>query len=292
MLSIVYITMNRSCELIRSILSCEEHISIEHEYVIVDNGSTDSTEQDIANLDKALNIRYYKQEKNLGVAGGRNLGYRLAAGDVCYFIDDDAVVSTEGLILDKAYETIRNNEELFAMSTNCFDTAKNCQVVGGFRRGEPFGKMGYVKGFTGFSHFIAKFRISWDTLYPENIIYGSEELYFALNTFREGKKILYFEPMCITHMPSQSTRNSPYWQKKNAYINTYVIKKYFVPSALRWLSFLLFMGRALKNERGKIWRLPEYCREVKARYDAQYQRRMRVKQMWELIRLYGFMSSI
>ena len=292
MLSIVYITMNRSQELIRSILSCEEHISIEHEYVIVDNGSTDSTEQDIANLDKALNIRYYKQEKNLGVAGGRNLGYRLAAGDVCYFIDDDAVVSTEGLILDEAYETILRDEELFAMSTNCFDTAKNCYVVGGFRRGEPFGKMGYVKGFTGFSHFIAKHRISWDGLYPDNIIYGSEELYFALSTFREGKKILYFEPMCITHMPSQSTRKSPYWQKKNAYINTYVIKKYFMPGIFQWLSFLLFMGRALKNEHGRIWRLPEYCREVKARYDVRYRRGMRVEQMWELIRLYGFLASI
>ena len=37
MLSIVYITMNRSSELIRSIESCERCVTIEHDYVVVDN---------------------------------------------------------------------------------------------------------------------------------------------------------------------------------------------------------------------------------------------------------------
>lgn len=285
--------MNRSAELIRSILSCEEHISIDHEYIIIDNGSTDSTEYDILNLNKKLkNIKYYKQETNLGVARGRNLGYLLASGEICYFIDDDAVVSTEGMILDEGYKAILSDNDLFAMSTNCFDTSKDCFVIGGFRKGEPFGKMGYVKGFTGFSHFIAKYRIQWDYLYPNNIMYGSEELYFALNTFREGKKILFFEPMCITHIPSSSTRNSSYWQKKNAYINTYVIKKYFVPAIFMWLSFFFFLGRALKNEHFKFWNLFDYCREAKLRYDSKYCRKMSILQEFQLIKLYGILSAL
>ena len=90
MLSIVYITMNRSKELIRSIESCERCITIDHDYVVLDNASTDDKENQVEILkNKGLKIIYSKQKENHGVAGGRNLAYELADGDVCYFIDDD-----------------------------------------------------------------------------------------------------------------------------------------------------------------------------------------------------------
>ena len=52
-------------------------MSIEHEYVIVDNGSKDDTEAKInALIADRMNIRYLRQESNRGVSGGRNIGFR------------------------------------------------------------------------------------------------------------------------------------------------------------------------------------------------------------------------
>lgn len=285
--------MNRSSELVRSILSCEERISIDHEYVIIDNGSTDTTEADITDLTKNVaNIYYYKQKKNLGVAGGRNLGYKLASGEICYFIDDDAVVSTKGKILDSAYEYIHSNSELFAMSTNCFDHKKNEYVVGGFQKKSREDKPCYVKGFTGFSHFIAKNRFPKEYLYPDNLVYGSEELYFALCSFKYDGKIWYYQDMLVEHFPSVSTRNSPEWQKKNAYINTYVIKKYTYPVVVIWVSSIFFGLRAMRNEKYNISKLMDYYREAKKRYNKKYIDRLTLKQYFELLKKYRVMSIL
>lgn len=293
MLSIIYITMNRSEELKKSILSCETRVSVPHEYVIIDNGSTDNTEPMISGLKKSgLLINYFKQKKNMGVSEGRNIGYRLAKGDICYFIDDDAVVSTEGLIIDKAYNYLDGHADLYAMSTNCYDHKKNSYVVGGFSKKEKTFNATYVKGYTGFSHFISKTRYPKSYLYPNNLIYGSEELYFALSAFKHGGKIWYYKEMLVEHFPSLNTRNTPYWQKKNAYINTYVIKKYFYPQGVIWISSIFFAVRAFRNDSFKISGIKNYFIESRNRYDGQFRDPLSISQYCKLIKTYRMMSIL
>ena len=105
MLSILYVTRNRCEELKKSILSCEAHISMEHEYIIVDNGSADDTHLMVEDLiEQGLRIEYFKQTENKGVSEGRNIAFSLAKGEICYFIDDDAVIISDGFVLDDAYK--------------------------------------------------------------------------------------------------------------------------------------------------------------------------------------------
>ncbi len=60
-----------------------------YELIIVNDGSTDGTDQALAPyLCNSGNIRYIKQE-NKGHAGARNTGIRAAAGDFIAFIDSD-----------------------------------------------------------------------------------------------------------------------------------------------------------------------------------------------------------
>ena len=66
------------------------------ELILVDDGSTDGTEQLGAELAKRRGLRYLRQP-NRGVAAARNRGIREATGDVVAFTDDDCLVPPDWL---------------------------------------------------------------------------------------------------------------------------------------------------------------------------------------------------
>lgn len=66
----------------------------EYEVIVVDDGSSDNTEDLVAGLGLAYPVPLlYKQQSNLGPASARNLGARCARGDVLAFTDSDCVPS-------------------------------------------------------------------------------------------------------------------------------------------------------------------------------------------------------
>ncbi len=63
---------------------------------MVDDGSTDSTEQVVAQAskDSAIPVRYFRQE-NKGPAAARNVGIREAKSELILFTDDDIIPSPD-----------------------------------------------------------------------------------------------------------------------------------------------------------------------------------------------------
>lgn len=81
-------------ELVQSIL---EHVhSVTYEIIIVDNASKVDDAKAICEIygDKVTTIR---SEKNLGFAGGNNLGLKQAKGDYIFFINNDTVIEEDHL---------------------------------------------------------------------------------------------------------------------------------------------------------------------------------------------------
>jgi glycosyltransferase involved in cell wall biosynthesis len=62
------------------------------EVVVVDDGSTDSTEDVVLQAEHGLNIRYVHQER-MGRSAARNAGARLASAELLVFCDDDMIAS-------------------------------------------------------------------------------------------------------------------------------------------------------------------------------------------------------
>lgn len=85
--SVVIPTRNRATLIVRAIDSALLQDFNDFEIVIVDNGSTDGTEQVIANYNDPR-IRYFWQ-KNAGASAGRNRGAELARGRYVAFLDSD-----------------------------------------------------------------------------------------------------------------------------------------------------------------------------------------------------------
>lgn len=88
LVSVVIITHNRVNELVRCIQTVLKQQDPLFEILVVDNASEDGTCETIAAL--FPQVRIHRSETNLGVPGGRNIGFQIASGDICITIDDDA----------------------------------------------------------------------------------------------------------------------------------------------------------------------------------------------------------
>ena len=91
-----YNSANTIKRAIDSILN--QNTDLEYEIIVVDDGSTDNTEQVLKCYENDERIKYYKKE-NSGVADTRNYGVKMATGDYIIFVDSDDYIS-ENLLKD------------------------------------------------------------------------------------------------------------------------------------------------------------------------------------------------
>lgn len=118
-ISAVIVTRNRPSELKEAIGSLVNQVN---ELVVVDNGSEKGVLDGIKN--KFKNVKFIASNKNLGGAGGRNLGLKYTKGEYILFMDDDAKAgssmvkelslvltrySDAGIVQPKIYEKERKN---------------------------------------------------------------------------------------------------------------------------------------------------------------------------------------
>ncbi len=98
------------------------------EIILVDNGSREDHEIAFKNFE--LNINYIRSKKNLGFAGGNNLGLKYAKGEYLFLVNNDTEF-TAGL-LETLTETLDNNKRIGLISPkiNYFDKKKVIQYAG------------------------------------------------------------------------------------------------------------------------------------------------------------------
>ncbi len=99
LISIVTINYNNTddtCDFLESVL-CLDYDNLE--VIVVDNASKENPSEKLKAVYPAINI--ILSEKNLGFAGGNNLGVKQAKGDYLFFVNNDTVMMPdimEGLI--------------------------------------------------------------------------------------------------------------------------------------------------------------------------------------------------
>ncbi|WP_426092451.1 glycosyltransferase family A protein [Flavobacterium sp. DSR3-2] len=99
LISIIIPVYNAEHFIFETLSSCLDQSYSNIEVIIVNDGSTDSSEQVVSQF-KDQRIQYYKIN-NIGVCGARNYGIQKAQGDLIQFLDAD-----DALDKDKLYEQV------------------------------------------------------------------------------------------------------------------------------------------------------------------------------------------
>ena len=108
LVSVILPTYNRGYCISKSIESVLNQSYNELELIVVDDGSTDETENIVSTYvdKKQRRVRYIKLEKNAGVCNARNIGIKYAEGTYIAFQDSDDFWMPEKL--EKQMDAIKN----------------------------------------------------------------------------------------------------------------------------------------------------------------------------------------
>ena len=87
-ISVIIPTYNREQKIVKSVQSVLEQTYSNLEIIIVDDGSTDHTEQVVKEIQDER-IVYIRQAENQGVSAARNIGVANATADFIAFHDSD-----------------------------------------------------------------------------------------------------------------------------------------------------------------------------------------------------------
>jgi len=105
--TVVIPTFNRASIIVRAIRSVLGQTCQDWELIVVDDGSTDGTEQAVRGI-ADNRIRYIRHEQNRGGGAARNTGIRYAQGEYVAFLDSDDEWLPEKL--QKGLEVFRNSD--------------------------------------------------------------------------------------------------------------------------------------------------------------------------------------
>lgn len=294
-LSIAFITYNRKKELLRAINSCEKELSscrteFDYEYLIWDNYSEDGTEEYIKNGIMTSKLRYYRSNVNLGVAGGRNRVFELCLGEYVFFLDDDAVIATNGFF-EKLIAYMDYYKDVVAVSPDIQepDTGTNLNSRNCYKDGE----YSTILSFCGCAHILRKnFFMLQNRLYPDNLKFGSEELYASILAHSNHKYVVEYKDIKVEHYPSFINRHQGDERKFSFIYNQYLIKSYLYPKGVLWIVYLCYILHRLKNGYlGEKWD-KEAQKLYRDRYQENCINRISYSSWIKIIKRYGFKSAL
>ncbi|SIS65818.1 glycosyltransferase family 2 protein [Belliella pelovolcani] len=111
-ISIIICTFNRAPLLELALNSIANQTTAPYEVLVIDNKSTDNTNELVSVFQNTIPYLKYYYEENIGLSQARNRGVRESSGDYLAFIDDDCILPNNWV--DLAYHLIENkNPDVF-----------------------------------------------------------------------------------------------------------------------------------------------------------------------------------
>lgn len=158
-ISIVMPTYQRGKVIERAVRSVLQQSYDNWQLIIVDDGSTDSTQEVVARFADSR-ITYVRHEANRGCAAARNTGLSAVRGDLVSFLDSDDTWKREKLRREVSFLNTHNEVQGVFSDLEKFDGDLFCPS--------------FMRETAVFSKLLT------DTPCPEGIVLGREEVYYCL----------------------------------------------------------------------------------------------------------------
>ena len=293
-LSICVVSMNRAGQLKEALESCLACTLPEKtEFVIIDNASTDDTEQVVRAIlwDCGYPYSYEKLSENLGVGGGRNYAYTKVSGEYMYLMDDAAVIDTDQNpdFFTRAVRILDQESQIVTLTTQIYDTVwlKNRVEISGPQILPDVYK---CQMFCGGSHFFRKSFFK-EPPYLSNK-YAFEELPPSMRALNAGKYNAFCSELLVIHKPAVNKWDWSDAKNDDLHIKAvalpYAIKKAMYPLVARPLLYLACQKRIRMYLAGK----PNAKKQVKDMEKSFLQEfpireKMKLAMIFQMIRDFG-----
>jgi GT2 family glycosyltransferase len=245
-LSFVVITRNRRDQLPRCLENLLAQDWPNKEVIVVDNGSTDDTEDLVGRKYPA--VRLIRAGVNLGVAGGRNRGAQASHGEFCVFLDDDAEIVTPSLGA-KVMGHFDRDPKLAVIAF----TIQNAVTGAEERASIPRFDKKAIAGDYSCTYFsgcgFAMRRAAWEEAgrFWEQLVYSGEELDLAYRLVALGYRLLHTDSVCVRHWRVPTSRPPGQYIYFNARNRPWIALKnlpwtYVITTAFFWWAHLAWVG--------------------------------------------------
>jgi len=185
-----------------------------YEVVIVDNASTDESLENLNNdTFSFLKLQVIKSSRNLGFAGGNNLGYKKAQGEYLLLLNNDTVVEPD--LLKSLVAKMESDLSIGALQPKIkfMDTPKYLDNAGaylnvlgltthwgyGMKDSPEFTKEAEIFSAKGACLMTRKVLVIKIGLFEENFGSYFEESDFCWRVWLSGHRVIYFPETFILH---------------------------------------------------------------------------------------------
>lgn len=232
-------------ECIDSILA-QDHPQIQ--LWVLDQGSAPSTVASLRQRSLAEGF-CFTEVGHIGVAAGRNRGYRMGAAPLIAALDNDAVLSDEG-VLTRVWRRFAANPRLGVLAFAVHDYATGGPDLGSWGYPWPvashFNQEFLAARFCGAGHAVSRAAFTACPGYDEQLFFFGEELDLAWSLINLGYEIRYAPDIAVRHKSSQEQRIS--WADGRYYYNVrnmlYLQRKYWQDP---WMLLQYILGYLVKG---------------------------------------------
>lgn len=258
--TICYNGLRDTCELIESLHRFIH--SVNYEIIVVDNASVNDEAQ-------AIHARYpevktVRSKRNVGFAGGNNIGICQATGKYIFLINNDTYLEADGI--SYLIERLKSHPQIGAVSPKiCFASPPRLIQFAGFTplstitlRNQSIGFGQVDNGAFDVPHaspylhgaaiMLKREAIEKAGLMPEEYFLYYEELDWCVTLSRAGYE-LWYEPGCtVFHKESQSTGQASPLRTFYMTRNRLLFASRNLTSCHRWLSIIYQLFLAIPKQ--------------------------------------------
>ncbi len=194
-MSCIILTHNRAV-LLKEVLDRVQSAakSCRTEIIIVDNGSSDMTAMMLSDYPSSTApMLVVKLTRNRGIGGGRNVGFKVARGDLIVSMDDDVLLEED--FFCKAREAAGQHLQAGIIAARIID-AKTGTVL------NPYGseKTCEVVNHSGACCVLRRQAIVKAGLIDEKCTYGAEERDLAMKIYDAGFSVIFDPSLHVMHV--------------------------------------------------------------------------------------------
>lgn len=254
MVSVLIITFGRVEELLDTLKCINKYKGENIELLILDNNNDDSLKDRIFSVidSKSIELHYFNEGINYGVAEGRNFLINRAKGDFLITLDDDLEIDDINILIEKVKNYFLQEEySILAFNIkNYFSREALSHEIPHGNKGLDFSKNLETYYFIGAGHAIKKEVYEECGVYPKDLgKYGGEERDLAFRCINKGFRILYTTDIIIYHKVSPNGRMSRKDELFFRYRNQLIVLNRYMPFPYNITSNIIWsLYHILKNK--------------------------------------------